>query len=184
MRVPFLVICLLAAAAIGGAAAQTTATIAESGATVTGVTVTNAGTYTGQSASGPAHAGQLSPTGTVGVAVDWQFVSDAQDVAGKVGTQFGIEFRIDGTPPGDGVTLHLVLAFPPQGVRKPNTGETMHAANIAFPTRPSRTVRSSCSAPAKRATFAAPTTLAKRPLRAAICASPACSRAVRFTPLL
>jgi hypothetical protein len=133
MRVPFLVICLLAAAAIGGAAAQTTATIAESGATVTGVTVTNAGTYTGQSASGPAHAGQLSPTGTVGTAVDWQFVSDAPDVAGKVGTQFGIEFRIDGTPPGDGVTLHLVLAFPPQGIRNPNTGETMHAANIAFP---------------------------------------------------
>ena len=61
------------------------------------------------------------------------FVSSALDVTGKVGTQFGIEFRIDGAPAGDGVTLHLVLAFPPQGIRNPNTGDMMHAANIAFP---------------------------------------------------
>ncbi len=132
MRTAFLALCLLAAAA-SGAAAQTTATIPEKGATVSGVTVTNAGTYTGQSTSSPAHAGQSSPTGTIGTESDWHFVSDAPDVAGKVGTQFGIEFRIDGTPPGDGVTLYLVLAFPPQGMRNPNTGEMMHAANIAFP---------------------------------------------------
>jgi hypothetical protein len=31
------------------------------------------------------------------------------------------------------VTRHLVLAFPPQGIRNPNTGDMMHAANIAFP---------------------------------------------------
>ena len=60
-------------------------------------------------------------------------IRTAGDVAGKVGTQFGIEFRIDSAPAGDGVTLHLVLAFPPQGIRNPNTGDMMHAANIAFP---------------------------------------------------
>ena len=43
------------------------------------------------------------------------------------------EFRIDGTPPGDGVTLYLALAFPPQGIRNPNTGNMLHAAKIAFP---------------------------------------------------
>jgi hypothetical protein len=132
MRMTFLVLCLLAAAA-SSAAAQTTATVAEKGPTITGVTVTNAGTYTGQSTGTAAHAGQLSPTGTIGTAADWHFVSDAPDVAGKVGTQFGIEFRIDGAPPGDNVTLYLVLAFPPQGIRNPNTGDTMHATNIAFP---------------------------------------------------
>jgi hypothetical protein len=131
MRMPFLIVVLLAAAA--SAAAAQTATIPEQKATVSGVTVTNAGTYTGQSTSAPARAGQISPTGTIGTAVNWHFVSGTPDVAGKVGTQFGIEFRIDGAPAGDGVTLHLVLAFPPQGIRNPNTGDMMHAANIAFP---------------------------------------------------
>jgi hypothetical protein len=64
---------------------------------------------------------------------DWHFVSDSTDVPGTVGTQFGIEFRIDGAPAGDGVTLYLALTFPPQGMRNPNTGETMHDARIAFP---------------------------------------------------
>ena len=131
MRMPFLIVVVLAAAA--GAAGAQTATIAEQKATVSGVTVTNAGTYTGQSTSAPARAGQVSPTGTIGTAVNWHFVSGTPDVADKVGTQFGIEFRIDGAPAGDGVTLHLVLAFPPQGIRNPNTGDMMHAANIAFP---------------------------------------------------
>jgi Domain of unknown function (DUF3859) len=131
MRMPLMILCLLAMAP-SGAAAQT-ATIPEPKATVSGLTVTNAGTYTGQSVSTPARAGQLSPTGTIGTAVNWHFVSSAEEVVGKVGTQFGIEFRIDGAPVGDRVTLHLVLAFPPQGVRNPNTGDMMHAANIAFP---------------------------------------------------
>jgi Domain of unknown function (DUF3859) len=131
MRMSFIILCLLTMAA-GGAAAQT-ATIPEQKATVSGLTVTNSGTYTGQSISAPARAGQLSPTGTIGAAVNWHFVSSTEDVTGKVGTQFGIEFRIDGAPVGDSVTLHLVLAFPAQGIRNPNTGDMMHAANIAFP---------------------------------------------------
>jgi hypothetical protein len=102
-------------------------------ATVSGVTVTNAGTYTALSVSAPSRAGQLSPTGTVGTASNWHFVSKSTEVAGQVGTQFGIEFRIDGNPVGDGVTLHMVLNFPPQGIRNPNTGDIMHTANIAFP---------------------------------------------------
>ena len=89
------------------------------------MTVTNAGTYTAQSVSAPSRAGQLSPTGTVGTASNWHFVSKSTEVAGQVGTQFGIEFRIDGNPVGDGVTLHMVLNFPPQGIRNPNTGDTM-----------------------------------------------------------
>ena len=129
----FILLGWLAMAPSGAAAQAQTATIAEPKATVSGVTVTNAGTYTGQSISAPASAGQLSPTGTIGTAVNWQFVSSGQDVVGKVGTQFGIEFRIDGAPAGESVTLHLVLAFPPQGIRNPNTGDMMHAANIAFP---------------------------------------------------
>jgi Domain of unknown function (DUF3859) len=131
MRMPFIVLCLLVVAA-SGATAQT-ATVPQPKPTVSGVTVTNAGTYTGESISAPARAGQISPTGTIGTAVSWHFVTDTQDVVGKIGTQFGIEFRIDGAPIGDGVTLHLVLAFPPQGIRNPNTGDMMHAAKIAFP---------------------------------------------------
>ena len=64
---------------------------------------------------------------------DGHLVSGTPDVAGKVGTQFGIEYPIDGAPAGDGVTLHLVLAFWPQGIRNPNTGDMMHAANMAPP---------------------------------------------------
>ncbi len=131
MRLPFLVFCLLTAAA-SSAAAQTP-TVAKQTPTVTGITITNVGTYTAQTTSAPARPGQETPTGTVGTEVSWHFVSDAPDVAGKVGAQFGIEFRIDGTPPGDGVTLHVVLTFPPQGIRNPNTGDFMHAAKIAFP---------------------------------------------------
>jgi hypothetical protein len=75
----------------------------------------------------------LSPTGTIGTASNWHFVSKTTDVAGQVGTQFGIEFRIDGNPVGDDVTLHKVLKFPPQGIRNPNTGDTLHTVDMAFP---------------------------------------------------
>jgi hypothetical protein len=131
MRVPFLVIFWLAAA-VSAAAAQTP-TVPDKPPAVTGVTITNAGTFVGEATSAPAQAGQQSPTGTVGTEVSWHFASGSADVAGKVGTQFGIEFRIDGTPPGDGVTLYLALTFPPQGIRNPNTGNMLHAAKIAFP---------------------------------------------------
>ena len=124
--------CLFVAAAAIGAAAQTPTTVAPA-ATVSGVTVINAGTYTGASRSAPAQAGQLSPTRTVGTLDDWHFVSDSTDVDGKAGTQFGIEFRVDGAPEGDNVTVYLTLTFPPQGIRNPNTGETLHKTTIAFP---------------------------------------------------
>ena len=42
-------------------------------ATVSGVTVTNAGTYRAQSVSAPSRVGQLSPTGTC-----WQCLNDAE----------------------------------------------------------------------------------------------------------
>ncbi len=131
MRAPFLVVAVLAAG-INGAAAQAS-TVADNTPSVTGITITNTGTFTGETTSAPARPGPQSPTGTVGTEVDWHFVSDSADVAGKVGTQFGIEFRIDGTPPGEGVTLHLALTFPPRGIRNPNTGDMLHTAKIAFP---------------------------------------------------
>ncbi len=124
MRVLILIVCWLAAAQ-GTAAAQV--------ATVTGITITNLGTYIAQTTSAPAKAGQQSPTRTVGTDTDWQFVSASPDVLGKVGTQFGIEFRLDGTPAGEGVTLYAVLTFPPQGIRNPNTGDKFYNARIAFP---------------------------------------------------
>ena len=131
MRVPVLIVCWLLAG-LASAAAQTP-TVADKGAVVTGITITNTGTYTGASSSAPARAGQQSPTKTVGTNSNWEFVSDGTDVDGKVGTQFGIEFRIDGTPSGDSVTLYLVLNFPPPGLHNPNTGDTFHTAKIAFP---------------------------------------------------
>jgi len=131
MRLSFLVVFSLLAAA-GRAAAQTP-TVPEPAPTISGITITNVGTYTAETTSAPARSGQQSPTGTVGTADNWHFVSDSTDVAGKVGTQFGIEFRIDGTSASESVTLYLALTFPPQGIRNPNTGETLHSARIAFP---------------------------------------------------
>ena len=64
---------------------------------------------------------------------NWHFVSNGTEVPGEVGTQFGIEFPIDGSAVGDGKTLHLVLNFPPQGLRNPNTSDMMHTARIALP---------------------------------------------------
>jgi hypothetical protein len=130
MRMLCLVIFLFAAAS--GAAAQTP-TVAKPAPSVAGITITKVGNYTGQSTSAPAEAGQPSPTGTVGTAVNWHFVSDSTAVDAKVATQFGIEFRIDGMPAGETVTLHLGLTFPPQGIRNPNTGERLQSAKIAFP---------------------------------------------------
>jgi Domain of unknown function (DUF3859) len=132
MRAPLLVAALIALSA-GSAAAQTTSTVEAPGATVTGITITKAGTYTGDSVSAPARSGQESPTGTVGTHAAWTFVSDSNDVSGKPGTQFGVEFRIDGEPRGDGVTVYLLLIFPPQGIHNPNTGRTMYAAKVAYP---------------------------------------------------
>jgi Domain of unknown function (DUF3859) len=110
MRLPMLVISLLAA--VPGAAGAQTAAVVAPAATVSGITVTNAGIYEAQSVSAPSGTGQLSPTGTIGTASNWHFVSKTTDVTGQVGTQFGIEFRLEGNPVGD---------------------ETMHTAKIAFP---------------------------------------------------
>jgi len=134
MRIPLLVVCWLAAAA-GGAAAQTPAAQAPAAQTanVTGITIINTGTYTGNSVSAPARSGQQSPTGTVGTDTNWRFVSDSHDVLGKVGTEFGMEFKIDGTPPGEGVTLYFAITFPPPGIRNPNTGTVLNTARIALP---------------------------------------------------
>ncbi len=124
MRMLTLVFCWLAAAA-GPAAAQAP--------TVTGLTITHVGTYTAATKSAPAQSGQESPTGTIGTDSNWRFETDSTDVAAKPGTQFGIEFRIDGEPRDDSVTLYLTLIFPPQGIHNPNTGTRMYAARIAFP---------------------------------------------------
>jgi Domain of unknown function (DUF3859) len=124
MRTLLLVVGLLAGAP-AGAAAQA--------ATVTGITVTHVGTYTGETTSTPAQSGQHSPTGTVGTGTDWHFVSDSPDVLGNIGTEFGIEFHIDGSTPGAAATLYAVFNFPPQGMRNPNTGDLTHSAKIAFP---------------------------------------------------
>jgi hypothetical protein len=69
MRLPMLAISLLAA--VPGAAGAQTATVVAPAATVSGVTVTNAGTYKAQSVSAPSGAGQLSPTGTIGLPGVW-----------------------------------------------------------------------------------------------------------------
>ena len=122
MRTLLLAIGMLTAA-VSSVAAQT----------VNGITVTNAGSYKADTTSAPARSGQLSPTGTIGTDSHWQFTSDSLDVHGKVGTHFGVEFRIDGAPSGEGVTLYLALTFPPQGIRNPNTGEIMYSNRIAFP---------------------------------------------------
>jgi len=129
MRLPLVVFSLLTAAATAAAAQMPTA----AAPAVTSITVTSAGTYTAQTTSTPARSGQQTPTGTVGTAADWHFLSDSTDVPGKAGTQFGIEFRLEGTPAGDPVTLYAAFTFPPPGIRNPNTGEVMHAAKIAFP---------------------------------------------------
>ena len=47
-----------------------------------------------------------------------------------IGAQFGIEFRLDGEPHDDSVTLYLTVIFPPQGIHNPHTGTTMYAAKI------------------------------------------------------
>ncbi len=135
MRVLFLTFCALAAAITGSVAqpATPTPTVVEPSADVTGATVTRAGSFTAQSTSKLAEAGQDSPTRTVGAVADWHFVSDSTEIDGKVGTNFGIEFRIDGTPADAGVTVHLTLTFPPPGIRNPNTGEKMLSTTIAFP---------------------------------------------------
>ena len=124
MRSSVVALILLAVTA-AGAVAQTP--------TVSGLTVTHVGSYTAVTTSAIAHSGQQSPTGTIGTDVNWHFVSDSTDIRGEVGTEFGIEFRVDGTPAGESVTLYLTLSFPPSGIRNPNTGELMRTARIAFP---------------------------------------------------
>jgi Domain of unknown function (DUF3859) len=143
MRMLGLSLCLLVAAAAGADAQTPSApnpagpppspTVIEEGPTVTGLTITHAGTYTATSTSAPARAGQLSPTNTIGTETGWHFVSDGGDVPARVGTRFGLEFRVDGAPAGEPVTLYMALSFPPQGLRNPNTGAMLHGTRIAFP---------------------------------------------------
>jgi len=133
MHMPVFALCALAVAITSAVAQTPTPTMVEPSANVIGARVTHAGGFTAQSMSKLAEAGQESPTRTVGTVADWHFVSDSTEIDGNVGTQFGIEFRIDGTPADAGVTVQLALTFPPQGIRNPNTGQRMFSTTIAFP---------------------------------------------------
>jgi hypothetical protein len=146
MRLLGLAVIVLAAAAMTAAAQTPSApnpgapgtpqgspTVAEDAATVSGLTITHVGTYTATSISWPARAGQLSPTSTIGTETSWHFVADGSEVPATVGTRFGIEFRVDGAPEGEPVTLYMALSFPPQGLRNPNTGVMLHGTRLAFP---------------------------------------------------
>ena len=130
MRLPMLVISLLAA--VPGAAAAQTATVVAPAATVSGVTVTNAGTYTAQSISGPSRAGQLSSTGTVGRASDWHFVSDSTDVAARSAPSSASSSASTAIRSAT-ASRYIWCSLSPAGHSQSEYRRHMHTANIAVP---------------------------------------------------
>ena len=123
MRTLILIVCWLAAA-VGSAAAQARRSAASP-------SLISAPIRRRRRARRPVRAGVADRH--IGTDSTRHFELDLPDVPGKPGAQFGIEFRVEGEPRDDGVTLYLTLIFPPQGIYNPNIGTTMYAAKIAFP---------------------------------------------------
>jgi hypothetical protein len=48
-------------------------------------------------------------------------------------TGMGMGMKYEPNLAANNMTLHMVLKFPPQGIRNPNTGATMHTADLTFP---------------------------------------------------
>ena len=66
----------------------------------------------------------LAASGNRGTATNIVLIQPTAGLSGKVGTQFGYRYTVDGPVAGDTVQLKLVTRFPPTGVRNPATGTT------------------------------------------------------------
>ncbi len=66
-----------------------------------------------------------TPTGDISVVDGMKIVSYATMVPAKLGTRFGVRFRIVGFPMGTTIELAMVTRLPKEGLRNPKTGETI-----------------------------------------------------------
>lgn len=61
-----------------------------------------------------------SPTGAVNTFKNIRLLSSTTSILGKVGTSFGLQYALEGTPRGASVELKIVVIFPRQGLRRPD----------------------------------------------------------------
>ncbi|HXH64463.1 MAG TPA: DUF3859 domain-containing protein [Mariprofundaceae bacterium] len=60
------------------------------------------------------------------VSSDIRHMKTTHDVPARLGTQFGLRFKLLGEPDGAQVTLKEVWIFPPAGLRPPEANEAIH----------------------------------------------------------
>lgn len=71
-----------------------------------------------------------SPTGAVNAFRNIRLLSSSATILGKVGTNFGIQYMPEGEPKAASVELKIVIVFPSQGLRNPNTQATIQQTNF------------------------------------------------------
>lgn len=111
------------------AAALASAAPMAASAEVTRVDVLDRGIY--EIVPGEETAAPETPTGTI-TAVDTQRLIEATDtVPGKLGVEFGLRYVVIGSPEGGEVTVDLVYAYPPPGLKDPAEAEAALETRIS-----------------------------------------------------
>ena len=65
-------------------------------------------------------------TGIVNTVENIQLITNTTNILGQIGVRFGLRYIPIGSPSGAAAGLNLAVTFPRQGLRKPNTGETLY----------------------------------------------------------
>jgi hypothetical protein len=71
-----------------------------------------------------------APTGVVTAVKTATKIEDTTTVPARIGLEFGIQYRIVGSPKGASVPIRIVNVYPKQGLRDPKTRKTVRRAEI------------------------------------------------------
>jgi hypothetical protein len=61
-----------------------------------------------------------------------QLATSTERIPAKIGTSFGIIFKVDGPPDGEFIDLTATWLFQKDGVKNPESGEFLHQATVPF----------------------------------------------------
>jgi hypothetical protein len=71
-----------------------------------------------------------APTGEIAAPVTFKNIEATDKVAAKVGTEFGLEYRVVGAPDGTDIDLEFVITYPAPGLNDPAEAEPIRATRF------------------------------------------------------
>lgn len=97
---------------------------------VIGIEVEGKGVY--RLETGSAEAVENTATGEVASVKRSRLVTETDTIAGEMGTEFGFQYTILGSPEEADVSLDFVISYPEQGLTNPDNGETIKQSRYSL----------------------------------------------------